>query len=113
MSFDGIKFRISESVVLSYEISFRKTFTDYIDDVSTFYVDKTILQNAKGPIAVEMAYRGNELQGGDQNYPVAGTKRGNPTHNDFYYYTGIRVSIALINYKTYDRGRMDCPPAIQ
>jgi opacity protein-like surface antigen len=109
----GIKFRVSESVVLAYEIGFRKTFTDYIDDVSSFYVDQTILQNAKGPLAVEMAYRANELKGGDQTYPASGTKRGNPNHNDFYYYTGIRVSIALINYKTYDRGRTDCPPAVQ
>ena len=38
-------------------VGFRKTFTDYLDDVSTFYVDQTILQNAKGPKAVEMAYR--------------------------------------------------------
>src|ERR1700712_3375213 len=109
----GIKFRVSESVVLAYEIGFRKTFTDYIDDVSSFYVDQTTLQNAKGPIAVEMAYRANELKGGNQTYPPSGTKRGNPNHNDFYYYTGIRVSIALINYKTYDRGRTDCPPAVQ
>ncbi len=62
---------MSESVVLAWEIGFRKTFTDYIDDVSTFYVDKTVLQNAKGPVAVELAYRANELKGGDQTYPVS------------------------------------------
>lgn len=109
----GIKFRVSESVVLAYEIGFRKTFTDYIDDVSTYYVDQAVLQNAKGPLAVEMAYRANELKGGNQTYPPSGTKRGNPKINDYYYYTGIRVSIALINYKTYDRGRIDCPQNVQ
>jgi hypothetical protein len=109
----GIKFRVSETVVLAYEIGFRKTFTDYIDDVSTFYVDKTTLQNAKGPVAVEMAYRANELKGGNQTYPASGTKRGSSKYNDVYYYTGIRVSIALINYKNYGRGRTDCPTNVQ
>ncbi len=111
----GVKFRVSENVVIAYEVSFRKTFTDYLDDVSTIYVDKTILQNAKGPLAVEMAYRANELKGGDPNYPVSGTERGGPKFKDIYYYTGIRVSIALLskNDGYYGRGRTDCPPKVQ
>jgi opacity protein-like surface antigen len=110
----GIKFRVSENVVLAYEIGFRKTFTDYLDDVSTDYVDQTILQNAKGPLAVEMAYRGNELKGGAP-YPPAGTMRGSPKYKDLYYYTGIRVSIALISRHDgyYGRGRTDCPRPVQ
>jgi Domain of unknown function (DUF6089) len=111
----GIKFRVSENVVIAYEVGFRKTFTDYLDDVSTIYVDKTILQNAKGPLAVEMAYRANELKGGDPNYPPSGTLRGGPNEKDLYYYTGIRVSIALLSKRDgyYGRGRTDCPPKVQ
>jgi hypothetical protein len=110
----GIKFRVSETVVLAYEIGFRKTFTDYLDDVSTFYVDQTILQNAKGPLAVEMAYRGNELKGGAP-YPPSGTMRGSSKYDDLYYYTGIRVSIAILskNDGNYGRGRTDCPTNVQ
>ena len=111
----GFKFRVSENVVIAYEVGFRKTFTDYLDDVSTIYVDKTILLNAKGPLAVEMAYRANELKGGDPNYPVAGTARGGPKYKDMYYYTGIRISIALLSKRDgyYGRGRTDCPPKVQ
>jgi hypothetical protein len=111
----GIKFRVSENVVIAYEVGFRKTFTDYLDDVSTIYVDKTILLNAKGPLAVEMAYRANELKGGNPNYPPAGTTRGSPKYKDMYYYTGIRVSIALLSKRDgyYGRGRTDCPPKVQ
>jgi hypothetical protein len=110
----GIKFRVSENIVLAYEVGFRKTFTDYLDDVSTFYVDQTILANAKGAKAVEMAYRGNELKGGAP-YPTAGTVRGGSKYKDMYYYTGIRVSIALIsrNDGYYGRGRTDCPRNVQ
>ncbi len=110
----GIKFRVSENIVLAYEVGFRKTFTDYLDDVSTIYVDQTILANAKGAKAVEMAYRGNELKGGAP-YPAAGTIRGGSKYKDMYYYTGIRVSIALIsrNDGYYGRGRTDCPRNVQ
>lgn len=110
----GIKFRVSENIVLAYEVGFRKTFTDYLDDVSNRYVDQAILQNAKGSDAVEMAYRGNELKGGAP-YPPDGTKRGNPQYKDMYYYTGIRVSIAIITRHDgfYGRGRTDCPSPVQ
>jgi len=110
----GIKFRVSENVVLAWEVGFRKTFTDYIDDVSTFYVDQATLQNAKGPLAVQMAYRGNELKGGAP-YPPFGTKRGSPNYKDVYYYTGIRVSVAILSKHDgyYGRGRTDCPRPVQ
>jgi hypothetical protein len=110
----GIKFRVSENVVLAYEVGFRKTFTDYLDDVSTHYVDQAILQNAKGSEAVELAYRGNELKGGAP-YPPSGTVRGSFKYKDMYYYTGIRVSIAILtkNDGYYGRGRIDCPRPVQ
>jgi hypothetical protein len=110
----GIKFRVSENIVLAYEVGFRKTFTDYLDDVSNRYVDQAVLLNAKGPLAVEMAYRGGELKGGAP-YPPDGTKRGSPQYKDMYYYTGIRVSIAIISRHDgfYGRGRTDCPSPVQ
>jgi len=110
----GIKFRVSENVVLAFEVGFRKTFTDYMDDVSTNYVDQADLQAAKGSEAVEMAYRGNELKGGAP-YPPSGTMRGSPKYKDMYYYTGIRVSVALMSRTDsyYGRGRTDCPINVQ
>lgn len=37
------------------ELSYRKTFTDYIDDVSTRYYDNAALEAAYGPLAAQMA----------------------------------------------------------
>ncbi|HTS45425.1 MAG TPA: DUF6089 family protein [Puia sp.] len=110
----GVKLRISDNVVISYEVGFRKLFTDYLDDVSNKYVDRTILLNAKGPTAVEMAYRGGEVKGGDPNYPPAGTIRGGSKYKDWYYFTGIKVSFAIINRHDpyYGRGRIDCPKKV-
>ncbi len=111
----GVKVLITENVTLAYEVGFRKLFTDYLDDVSTTYVDKTILLNAKGPEAVEMAYRGNEVKGGSQTYPAAGAMRGSSAHKDWYYFTGIRISIAFNSAKNKianGKGVIDCPKKV-
>ncbi len=111
----GIKFRVSDNIVLAYEIGYRKTFTDYLDDVSTSYVDRATLLVAKGPKAVELAYRAGELKGGDRTYPVDGTKRGGADAKDYYYTQTIRVSVTLFARKdpNYGRGRIDCPTNVQ
>ena len=36
----GIKFKVSDRVLLGYEIGLRKTTTDYLDDLSNRYVDR-------------------------------------------------------------------------
>ncbi len=107
----GIKFRVSENIILAYEIGYRKTFTDYLDDVSTGYVDRATLLAAKGQRAVSLAYRTDELKGGSKVYPVDGTKRGGPDAKDYYYTQTIRVSVALFPRRdpNWGRGRVDCP----
>lgn len=103
----GIKLRVTDNIVLAYEIGLRKLFTNHLDDVSSTYVDQATLLAAKGPKAVEMAYRGNQLKGGAP-YPPAGTIRGKGK-NDWYYFSMIRVSIAL---NTRHRGVIDCPKKV-
>lgn len=55
----GARFRINEVMDLSAEFGFRYTFTDYLDDVSGYYVDLTTLSSEK---ARAMSYRSNEVQ---------------------------------------------------
>ncbi|HTI09735.1 MAG TPA: DUF6089 family protein [Puia sp.] len=111
----GIKFRITDNIVLAYEIGLRKLFTDYLDDVSTKYVDQATLLAAKGPRAVEMAYRGDEVKGG-AGYPTEGTIRGGSKYKDWYYLSGIRVSIGLntnkITAHQRHNGVIDCPKKV-
>ncbi len=109
----GIKFRISDKVTLSYEIGLRKLFTDELDDVSNSYISESVLLAAKGPEAVEMAYRGNELRDGPA-YPAAGTPRGGPHHDDWYYMSGLKVTIALNDGAAVRRqkGVIDCPKKV-
>ncbi len=113
----GIKLRVTSNVTLSYEVSFRKLFTDYLDDVSNRYVDEATLLADRGPVAVEMAYRGNEIKNGAP-YPAAGTLRGNPKYDDWYYFSGIRVSIGFgggysgESSSRYGKTRLDCPKKV-
>lgn len=93
----GLKFRINENTVLAYELSARKTFTDYLDDVSKTYVDQATLVQARGTRAVDLAYRGDELKGGNTTYPEDGTVRGSSKYKDWYYFTGFTLYIGIGN----------------
>lgn len=91
----GIKYAISDRIRLGLELGFRKTFTDYLDDVSANYADAADLLAARGPKAVELAYRAGELPGGDPNYPTKGSQRGGSKQQDIYYFTGLHLTYRL------------------
>jgi opacity protein-like surface antigen len=106
----GLRLNVSEKVTLAYEFSLRKTFTDYLDDVSTTYVDPIALAAARGPKAVELSYRGGELKDGNPNYPPAGTIRGGASAKDWYYFSGFTVTIGIGNALLGEgRGKISCP----
>ncbi len=91
----GLKYALNDAVNIGIEFSQRKSFTDYIDDVSSHFVDKDILLQARGSKAVELAYRGDELPGGMQSFPAHGEQRGTPTEMDWYYFFGTTLEIKL------------------
>lgn len=91
----GVKLGLSDNISVGVEVGFRKLFTDYLDDVSTNYVDESLLLANRGPKAVELAYRGNELKNGNLQYPHAGQKRGSPKAKDMYYFTLATLSFRL------------------
>jgi len=82
----GLKYAMSDRVAIGFEVGFRKLFTDYLDDVSMTYANQSALFNARGPKAVELAFRQGEVD------PTAiyhdDAKRGNPDSKDIYY-TGL------------------------
>src|SRR6185436_3541105 len=88
----GARYAINENMNFGIEFSQRKTFTDYLDDVSSIYVDRNALLQAKGAKAVEMAYRGDQLPGGAA-YPNHGEQRGTPSEMDWYYFFGVNIEI--------------------
>jgi Domain of unknown function (DUF6089) len=107
----GIKVQLNDNWQMAVEVGLRKTFTDYLDDVSNKYVDYNTLLTARGRKAVELAFRGDEVLNGPA-YPADGTQRGSAATKDWYYFSGIRVSKRLSNKATrgFNRSRkMGCP----
>lgn len=113
----GLSARLNEYWSMDFELGYRKTFTDYIDDVSTYYADPALLLSAFGSRSVEMAYRGGELPNGNPNYPGIGSQRGTPASKDWYYaglirlnYTfGGRGSTQKTSGPSYNKKQYACP----
>ena len=90
----GFKIGVSNCTSISIEFSQRKTFTDYLDDVSTTYVDQGKLLAAKGQRAVDLSYRGDEVHN-PLPFPPDGEQRGTPTEADWYYFVGISADVRI------------------
>jgi hypothetical protein len=90
----GVKLSLSQNIRVRLEMGLRKTFTDYLDDVSTTYADEGQLLVNSGQRAVDLAFRGDEDKGG-LTYPDANTGRGNPRNKDWYYFAGLGISFRL------------------
>jgi hypothetical protein len=106
----GVKLNLSENINVGIEIGLRKLFTDYLDDVSTNYVDENLLFANRGSKAVELAYRGDEIKNGIMQYPEAGKQRGSPKAKDLYYFTLVTLSFRLgaINFSN-SNSQWACP----
>jgi len=89
----GFKFFIGNKLMLTTEVGFRYTNTDYLDDVSKTYVNLDTLAAYKGALAAAMSFRGNTVKGWDQIKPGYGDYRGNPSANDWYYYVNLTVTV--------------------
>ena len=88
----GFEHSLNEDARIGIEAGYRKVFTDYLDDVSTSYVDETALRNARGQQAVDFAWRGDEV--GTGSYPNAKTARGNSVKDkDGYYYIAVTFTL--------------------
>lgn len=106
----GIKTLIGKKVLLSGEIGFRYTATDYLDDVSSTYVNMDTLFRYKGKQSVDLSFRSDELPNWDGNYPNDKFVRGDNMKKDWYWFAGINVAIyfdAFGNSFPYKKTR--CP----
>jgi hypothetical protein len=94
----GIKYYLSDNVNISFEIIHRKTFTDYIDDVSTKYIDPSLfalhLSASQAVIATAMANKSPLATTPGSGYNP-GNKRGDPTQKDAYFTAGFKLGIRI------------------
>lgn len=89
----GYRWSLGDNTSMTFEIGFRTTTTDYLDDVSGYYVDKDILAAENGEAAAYFSDR--SLTDTDKT----GTLRGDDSHNDWYTFGGVTFFFALTPQK--------------
>ncbi len=89
----GIKYELSDLVNIRGEYIYRVTQTDYLDDVSTTYVDPTVYSNyfTGTKLANAIALSDRQIN----KVTVAGGKRGSPKQKDAYFSFNLKISLLL------------------
>ena len=95
----GLRKALSRSWSYGLELQYSKTFTDYIDDVSTNYYDGDALAAAHGP---EAAYLANPTLNNDglEYATLAGQQRGDPDDLDAFLFFKLEVHYKIYKYKS-------------
>jgi opacity protein-like surface antigen len=88
----GFKTGFSKNMCVGFEWGMRKTFTDYLDDVSSTYYSPAILTNQIGSLSAAMA---DKRLGKEPTISDVGTQRGNPGNKDWYSFFGIVLTIRI------------------
>lgn len=89
----GLRFALGRRWDLEIEAGWRKTFTDYLDDVSNLYPDLDDLR-AQNPIAAQLSDRIDLVEYPEGAAAVNGI-RGDRTQTDWYIYTNVTLSFII------------------
>jgi opacity protein-like surface antigen len=92
----GFKMDFNYRWSLDIHVDGRKLFTDYLDDVSSFYPDMDDLESLRGDVAVALSDKSGEPQIGQP-----GRQRGNGKKNDTYLFAAVGIN--------YYFGTIRCP----
>jgi hypothetical protein len=101
----GYKAQFDDVWAWGIELGFRKTFTDYLDDISMTYVDPQITRGSNGGLAAAMADRTPELRRTDwvNDYGSEerlGARRGDETNKDWYLFLNFTLTRKITGGKT-------------
>lgn len=93
----GVKMQINDLGTLGIQAGLRKTFTDYLDDVSGYYPEGLTFHGDgnNADIRTNLSYRIPEVNANAPELPMPGSQRGNPEKNDWYMFFGVSVGISL------------------
>ena len=108
----GIKYKLRDDMDLAFEVGYRYTFTDYLDDVSGNYADATELSPLAKLIAFDRIADGGlrDFKGATDDlsplinvpggitvngFGAKGDQRGNSNDKDVYVVTSVRLNYIL------------------
>jgi hypothetical protein len=111
----GAVLKVNRSFDVSFDIIARRTFTDFIDDVSGNYVNYDELKNsANGPLAAALGDRtGEYLNLSTPFNRKTGEQRGGAKVKDWYFTAMVRLAFTLAEGDSFIRKktnyRSSCP----
>ena len=94
----GVKYAISDKVNLSFEVNYRFTTTDYLDDVSTTYIGIDKFPSTSGGKSLAGIMQDRSFEVGTP-IGVEGRQRGFSKQKDQYAMAEIGVSFNLTSYR--------------
>lgn len=84
----GVKIGLDRLWRISFELSYTKTFTDYLDDVSGDYYDNNAILDAYGSDAAHWA---DPSSGAFPTWTNPGEMRGDPKQKDAYFFFNVSI----------------------
>jgi hypothetical protein len=110
----GIKYALSERINVGFELLYRKTFTDYIDDVSTNYIDPKYFDQYLSPSDAVIARNISDkafgiITPGLTRY-APGIQRGNVKNKDAYILYALEIW-CKIRCGVLQPGSQECRPS--
>lgn len=87
----GLKFDLSYEWSINIHVGARSTYTDYLDDVSGVYPDRTDLLKDRGELAVYMSSGKSLNTENGSTLGLQGRQRGDSDEKDTYLFAGVGV----------------------
>jgi hypothetical protein len=95
----GLKYSINERINIGFEVVYRFTNTDYLDDVSTTYVDPSLFPpNPDGSLSTAYLLSDRSYETGER-IGIKGRERGNSQNKDNFVTAMFYISFNLQSYK--------------
>ena len=109
----GVKYLLSNNVNVGLELLYRKTFTDYIDDVSTNYINHDLFNKYLSAADANIALQINDKSSGTGiTRTNPGDQRGNVKNDDAYFSFVLKIGFKIAGGNDYDKEvtkRTKCP----
>jgi hypothetical protein len=113
----GLHFTVNRNIRIGWELGWRLTFTDYLDDVSTFYISPDQHNSEIGRILADRSFEvradhplfigTGAFSNGTKSMPSDPAPRGNPKNNDNYLFTCINVSYVIRGKSNFNKKKYD------
>lgn len=91
----NVEFDFTKTIALGLEFNTRKTWTDYLDDVSTSYPDREAMLASGNILGAKLSDRSGEYFGTGIPTRAPNSPRGRQDKNDWYTFFGLYLKLTF------------------